>query len=383
MPEFLDADAVLRELNISEADLTKLVSEGELVAFKDEVSQKLRFLSSDVLRLKESVKGKIYLTLEEVEKLCALEKTEIMDMVSEGKLQAFKDVKEPEVVKFKKSDVIKLLKKNGGSEGQAAVSVSAAPTPPVKTVKEEKQPLKTEKPRSEKPKEQKKVDKKREEVKIDKPTSESAVTTGEIELDIKEKSLTQGPPRQTDEIEVAPPPIQPQESKKESDDLFLEIKQEENLDLNVQPQEQEESLFKEESTSMEETDVDLGKLLDEGGTTTKEEEEKIEEEEVTVAPKLKKPSPKTEVPYFAQEGYEESTLEMVLLFLTLAIMIVIGVFVYDSFHILEKGKIVRPSDFTKEIGQQVASMLGAKDNKGNPLDLESALMEERKIGGNK
>lgn len=383
MAEFLDADKVLRELSISEADLTKLVSEGELIAFKDEISQKLRFLSSDVFRLKESVKGKIYLTIEEVEKLSTLHKADIMDMVSEGKLQAFRDVKDPGVMKFKKSDVIKLLKKNGGSLAGPKVEETKIVQPKIERPK-------VEKPKIEKPKIEKEQDIKSigEDIKIAELKSGSTGTESAdsgigiespdiLEEIVEEKAAISGKEKPTGDIDTALPKIQSKESKKESDDLFLEIK-EDNLDLNM-PQEQEESLFKDESTSTEETDVDLGTLLDEGGTATKEKEEEVEEEVITS--KLRRPTTKAGVPSFGDEGYEDSTLEMVIMFIILAVMIVIGVFVYDNFHVLERGKVVRPTDFTKQIGQQVASVLGVKDNRGNPIDLENALREE--IGGKK
>jgi hypothetical protein len=46
---------------------------------------------------------------------------------------------------------------------------------------------------------------------------------------------------------------------------------------------------------------------------------------------------------------------------------------------LQYDKIVYPSDFTKQMGQQVSSLLGAKD-----IDLEKALAGEKiKIGGEK
>ncbi len=132
MPEFVDFDSVLKELNISETDLTKLISEGEIIAFKDDVTQKLKFLTSDVTKLKEEIKGKVYLTLEEVEKMTKIKQNDIMNMISEGKLQAFKDPTEKGIIKFRKSDVVKMIKKNSG-------------TSTVETTQEKKEELK-EKP---------------------------------------------------------------------------------------------------------------------------------------------------------------------------------------------------------------------------------------------
>lgn len=384
MAEFLDADKVLQELNISETDLTKLISEGELIAFKDERTQKLRFLSSDVARLKESVKGKIYLTLEEVEKMAALSKNEIMDMVSEGKLQAFKDIKEPNVVKFKKSDVLKLIKKNGGAVGATGL---VTPTAPPEASKQQTISKKEEKKKEEAPAKSKNIlveQTKIETIKLEEPPKtqppSAELKIEELKIDIVEPSPKEkktSPQEISEKIDVVEQPKKIDEEKKE-EGLFLEPS-EEISDLKIELEEQSEPLFKDEPTSTEETGVELDKLLDEGETAVKEEEEAEEEEEETIA-KLKRPAPKVPVPSL-EVGYEDTPLDMILILLTLAVMVVIGVFVYDSFHILERGKIVRPSNFTKEIGQQVASFMGAKDSNGNPIDLEKVLTEERKIGG--
>ncbi|MFN7181938.1 MAG: helix-turn-helix domain-containing protein [Planctomycetota bacterium] len=366
MTEFIDFDNVLKELNISETDLTKLISEGEIIAFKDDISQKLRFLKTDVTKLKESLKGKIYLTLEEVEKMAKMDKNEIMNLVSEGKLQAFKDIKTPGVIKFRKGDVLKMLRKNGGDI--TAVGVEEKKQIEQKVVQE----LPAVEP--------KEVVREQVSKKIAQPEAEEKPKPPKVQA---EKSYKK---------DIKSPAQQEATTKQEEEELFLEPKEadistpmkaeelsppsEETFELNIEPeQKEEETLFKEEATSTEETDIELGTLLEESETKVKEKEEEEEEEGVGVIPK--KPIPKISVPV-VEEGYEENTVDMILLLLVVGLMFVTGFFIYDSFHILEPGKIVPPSEFTKQIGQGVASTLGAKD-----VNLDEALEKTFKIGGKK
>jgi hypothetical protein len=377
MAEFLDIDKVLKELNISEADLTKLVSEGELIAFKDETTQKLKFLSSDVSKLKEEIKGKIYLTLEEVEKLANIQKDKIMDMVSEGRLQAYKDPNNPQIIKFRKSDVVKLAKKEGVPQAQlpkeqervSEVQAKAAakmPQPPVQKQPPAIEPAKASKESklAEKETKEKKVEIEQKEEDIDlldipkvniEPKKD---VPAEMELPIEQKE------QQVEEENgfLTPKEVGPKEDS--IDDLTIDFK-DETKELPV-----EDTL----STSTEETDVDLGSLLEDTSTTKKEVEE--EEETEVVA---KKPTIKPKVVSVEEVGYEDNPLDIVLLFLTAVVLVAVGFFVYDSFNVLQYDKIVYPSDFTKQMGQQVSSLLGAKD-----IDLEKALAGEKiKIGGEK
>jgi hypothetical protein len=99
--EFYSFDDVLKELKLNEEDLKKIVSEGDLRAFRQD--DQIKFRKDDIESFR---KGKFY-SFDDVLDELKLSEDELNRMVSEGEIQAFK---EADKVHFKKEDIDSIKK---------------------------------------------------------------------------------------------------------------------------------------------------------------------------------------------------------------------------------------------------------------------------------
>ncbi|MBI4834584.1 MAG: helix-turn-helix domain-containing protein [Planctomycetes bacterium] len=99
--EFYSFDDVLKELKLNEEDLKKIVSEGDLRAFRQD--DQIKFRKEDIESFR---KGKFY-SFDDVLDELKLSEDELNRMVSEGEIQAFK---EADRVHFKKEDIDSIKK---------------------------------------------------------------------------------------------------------------------------------------------------------------------------------------------------------------------------------------------------------------------------------
>jgi len=104
---FYTFEEVLKELKLNEADLKKMVSEGEVQAFHHEGG--IIFRKDEIDGLKKDQ----YYYFEDVLNELKLNETELNKMVSEGELKAFQ---EEDRIKFKKEDIDKLRKSDSGEK---------------------------------------------------------------------------------------------------------------------------------------------------------------------------------------------------------------------------------------------------------------------------
>lgn len=94
--DFYSFDDVLKELKLNEEDLKKMVSEGDLRAFRQD--DQIKFRKEDIESFR---KGQFY-SFDDVLDELKLTEDELNRMVSEGEIQAFK---EADKVHFKKEDI--------------------------------------------------------------------------------------------------------------------------------------------------------------------------------------------------------------------------------------------------------------------------------------
>jgi hypothetical protein len=100
--DFLSFEDVLKELKLEESELKRMVSWGELRAYQNE--DKIRFKKDEIMNIKQngSGGGDDFLSFEDVLRELKVSENELNKMISEGEIRAFRS---EDKIKFKKNEI--------------------------------------------------------------------------------------------------------------------------------------------------------------------------------------------------------------------------------------------------------------------------------------
>lgn len=342
MPDYLEFEDVLKELEISELELHKMISDGEVVAFKDE-QNRLKFLKADIEHLKKTKPKSEYFSFDELVKELGITQEKLDEMISDGAIRAFKDPAKGSL-RFRKEDVDSLKAiLQPKEEKKPLPEIKAKKTPGIAPIKEKDITRELKKP------------------------AVSEEVPGKFTEDLKELE-------ELKEIPVSEEPTKkPAEEPSTFGELVIpsEVIEEEKEQIGAGGLEVEEA-DKEEEEPLEISEEDLPK------EAVEEEEEKVAE--VVVPPKEKKKPIRKPL----EEVEEVSMLPFLVLLVSIIILALVGFLWMDSLFFTRPAG-GKPSDISKGLSQKVVSSFGAKyteyvpDGKGGvkgvekDIDLEDAL----------